>query len=193
MIKEFIDYTYQIFPSIDTNVKNGIKDLIGQYDTFKPNWFSDTLEILSQGDIIDSLPFLEYDDEGNEIPFMTKGMILSNTCDLTRDKNIIVAPLIPFKNDFKPATRDAIKNNLVSGKMCLSCCELEDFYIDFSMSTSFPRSVIMNLYEEKKINRVHSLSQFGFYFLCSKVAIYYLRVENYDNFDLRSKDMFIEE
>lgn len=192
MIKEFIDYTYQIFPSIDTNTKNGIKELIGQYDTNKPNWFSDTLDNISQGDIIENLPFSQYDDNGNEIPFLTKGMILSNTCDLTRDDYIIIAPLIPFEHDFKESTKKAIQQNIVSGKMCLTSCELYNLYIDFSMSTLFRRSVVMKLFELGKIRRIHSLSQFGFYFLCSKIAIYYLRVENYDNFNMRSEEMFVE-
>lgn len=192
MIKEFIDYTYQIFPSIDTNTKNGIKELIGQYDTNKPNWFSDTLDNISQGDIIENLPFSQYDDNGNEIPFLTKGMILSNTCDLTRDDYIIIAPLIPFEHDFKESTKKAIQQNIVSGKMCLTSCELDNLYIDFSMSTLFRRSVVMKLFELGKIRRIHSLSQFGFYFLCSKIAIYYLRVENYDNFNMRSEEMFVE-
>lgn len=190
MLNKFIDYTYQIFPSIDTNTKNGIKELINQFDTTKPNWFSKPLEVLSQGDILDNIPFSYVNEKGEETIFVTKGIILSNTCDMTRDKYIMIAPLIPFEHEFKPATKQNIKNNIVSGKMCLTNCYLDDYYIDFSMSSSFVRKIIMNLYDIGKIKRLHSLSQFGFYFLCSKIAVYYLRVENYENFDLRSKEMF---
>ena len=190
MIEKFIDYTYQIFPSIDTNIKNGIKELINQFDTSKPNWFSRPLDILSQGDILDNIPFSYVDENGEETMFLTKGIILSNTCDMTRDKYIIIAPLIPFEHDFKESTKQNIKNNIVSGKMCLTNSYLDNYYIDFSMSSSYVRKIINNLYENGKITRLHSLSQFGFYFLCSKIAVYYLRVENYKNFNNRNKEMF---
>lgn len=45
MLEIFIQYANQIFPSIDTNVKNEIKELINQFDITKPNWFSKSLEI----------------------------------------------------------------------------------------------------------------------------------------------------
>ena len=191
MLDKFIDYTNQIFPSIDTNIKNGIKDLINQFDISKPNWFSKPLEILSQGDILDKIPFSYVDENGEETTFFTKGIILSNTCDLTRDKYIIIAPLIPFEHDFKEITKQNIKNNIVSGKMCFTNSYLDNYYIDFSMSSSFVRKIINNLYDDGKIKRLHSLSQFGFYFLCSKIAVYYLRVENYENFNNRDKEMFL--
>ncbi len=191
MLEKFIDYTYQIFPTIDTNIKNGIKDLMKQFDTTKPNWFSRPLDILSQGDILDNIPFSYTNQDGEEVTFITKGMILSNTCDMTRDEYIMIAPLIPFNHDFKEETKINIKNNIISGKMCLTNCYLDNYYIDFSRSSSFVRNIIVDLYEKGKIKRIHSLSQFGFYFLCSKIAVYYLRVENYDNFKSRSKKIFI--
>lgn len=191
MIEKFIEYTHQWFPSIDTNIKNGIKELIAQFDTSKPNWFSDSLPILSQGDILDSVPFSYINSNGDEITYKTKGMVLSNTCDLTRDKYIIIAPFIPFGHEFKQDTINNIKNNIVSGKMCLTNCELDNFYIDFSRSSSFVRDIIIDLYKKGKIKRLHSLSQFGFYFLCSKISVYYLRVEDYKNFDKRNKKMFL--
>lgn len=191
MINKFIEYTYQIFPSIDTNVKNGIKDLLSQFDTCNPNWFTKSLPILSQGDILDNIPFSFTDSAGNEIIYKTKGIILSNTCDLTRDKDIVIAPLIPFEHYFKEATINNIKNNIVSGKMCFTNSDLDDLYIDFSRSSSFVREIIINLYKKGKINVIHSLSQFGFYFLCCKISVYYLRVENYENFNEREKEMFI--
>ena len=190
MLEKFIEFANEIFPSIDTNTKNGIKKLIKQFDTTKPNWFSNSLEILSQGDILDKIPFTFVDETGKEITYITKGIILSNTCDMTRDEYIIIAPLIPFEHDFKTSTKENIKNNIVSGKMCFTNSNLDNYYIDFSRSSNFVRKIIVNLYKEEKIKRLHSLSQFGFYFLCSKIAVYYLRVENYENFEAREEKMF---
>lgn len=190
MIKKFIEYTNQLFPTIDTNVKNGIIDYIQQFDMKKPNWFSQELETISQGDILDSIVFTKTDDNGEEIPFKTKGIVLSNTCDMTRDEYCIIAPLIPYINKFSEQTKINIRNNIVSGKMCFTQSELEDYYVDFSMAQSMNRSLIFKLIEMGKINRIHSLSQFGFYFLCCKITIYYLRVENYENFDNRDSICF---
>ena len=120
MLEKFIDYTYQIFPTIDTNIKNGIKDLMKQFDTTKPNWFSRPLDILSQGDILENIPFSYTNQDGEEVTFITKGMILSNICDMTRDEYIMIAPFIPFNHDFKEETMLNIKNNIISGKMCLT-------------------------------------------------------------------------
>lgn len=191
MISKFIEYANEIFPSIDTNVKNGIIEYMQQFDKKKPNWFTQNLEIISQGDILDNVVFTKVDDEGNEIVFKSKGIVLSNTCDMTRDDYFVIAPLIPYTTEFEEQTQRNIKNNIVSGKMCFTQSELEDLYVDFSMSQSMNRKVIFKLIEDEKIKRIHSLSQFGFYFLCCKITIYYLRVENYENFEYRNHKCFI--
>ena len=191
MISKFIEYANEIFPSIDTNVKNGIIEYMQQFDKKKPNWFTQNLEIISQGDILDNVVFTKVDDEGNEIVFKSKGIVLSNTCDMTRDDYFVIAPLIPYTTEFEEQTQRNIKNNIVSGKMCFAQSELEDLYVDFSMSQSMNRKVIFKLIDDEKIKRIHSLSQFGFYFLCCKITIYYLRVENYDNFEYRNHKCFI--
>lgn len=191
MLDKFIEYTNQVFPTIDTNIKNGIIDYMQQFNTEKPNWFSKNLEIVSQGDILDNIIFTKVDDNGNEITFKSKGIILSNTCDMTRDEYCIIAPLIPYTNKFNEQTKQNIRNNIVSGKMCFTQSELENYYVDFSMAQSMNRRVILKLIENNKINRIYSLSQFGFYFLCSKITVYYLRVENYKNFNSRNSTCFI--
>lgn len=191
MLDRFIEYTNQVFPTIDTNIKNGIIDYMQQFNTEKPNWFSKNLEIVSQGDILDNIIFTRVDDNGNEITFKSKGIILSNTCDMTRDKYCIIAPLIPYTNKFNEQTKQNIRNNIVSGKMCFTQSELENYYVDFSMAQSMNRRVILKLIENNKINRIYSLSQFGFYFLCIKITVYYLRVENYKNFNSRNSTCFI--
>ena len=99
--------------------------------------------------------------------------------------------MIPYTTEFEEQTQRNIKNNIVSGKMCFTQSELEDLYVDFSMSQSMNRKVIFKLIEDEKIKRIHSLSQFGFYFLCCKITIYYLRVENYENFEYRNHKCFI--
>ena len=190
MIYKFIEYANQIFPTIDTNIKNGIIDYMQQFNTSKPNWFSQNLELISQGDILDNIIFTKVDDNGNEITFKSKGIVLSNTCDMTRDEYCIIAPLIPYTNKFNEQTKINIRNNIVSGKMCFTQSELEDYYVDFSMAQSMNRSIILKLIEYGRVNRIHSLSQFGFYFLCCKITIYYLRVDS--NFNSRDNLCFIQ-
>ena len=113
MMNDFIKYANQMFPNIDTNIKNGIRDFINQFDLSKPNWFSDNFDNLIQGDIVGMLPFDYLDDNGNDCIFMACGMVLSNSCDLTRDDFIIIAPLIKISEHLSDGLKSDIKKNIV--------------------------------------------------------------------------------
>ena len=63
-------------------------------------WFLDKpLEYLAQGDVIGDFNFKCIDCDGYEREFTTSGMLLSNTCDASRDENILLVPLIPFDTE----------------------------------------------------------------------------------------------
>lgn len=191
MIRKFIDFSEEIFPSIDTTIKNEIKNYLSQFNTATPNWFSTNLEILSQGDIISKIPFIHMNDSGVYVDYFAKGIILSNTCDLTRDDYITIAPLIPIKDNIKKNSINELKNNVISGKLCFDKSDLENYFVDFSRMQSFNRNVIIELINKENITKIHSLSQFGFYFLICKISIYYLRVENHENFNLRNEEIAV--
>lgn len=189
MIRFFNDYCNQLFPSISTEVKNAVRQAVSNINMSHSTWFmSSLLSKISQGDIIDKLPFKYYSDEGNEITFISKGMVLSNTCDLQRDPYIVIAPLFSISDgNFNSNVIMDIKDNVVTGKMGFKASSLEDYFVDFSKCNSFNREVIMRGIKLDKIHREFSLTQYACYMLYIKLTIYFMRIENYEWFESRNK------
>lgn len=189
MIRFFEDYCNQLFPSIDTEIKNAIRDEVSKINMTNSTWFMlNLLEKLSQGDILDKIPFTITEDDGNQKTFIAKGMVLSNTCDLQRDPYIIIAPLFNIEDgEFSEQQKIDLKNNMFSGKMGFKNSYLDNYFVDFSKSMSFNRKVIFKGIEMNKIHREQSLSQLAYYMLCIKITIYYMRRENHEWFESRDK------
>lgn len=189
MIRFFEEYCNNLFPSVDTEVKNAIRDTVNGIDLSNSSWFmSNLLPELSQGDILNKLPFINTDDEGNQIVYIAKGMILSNTCDLARDPYIIIAPLFKISDGkFNKEQIKDIKDNVYSAKMGFRNSCLDDYFVDFSKSMSFNRTVLLKGLDLNKIIREQSLSQLAWYMLLIKLTIYYMRVENHEWFESREK------
>lgn len=187
-LKEFINYTNEIFPAIDMSVKKSLKDALEQFDINKFSWFTtEQLDGITQGDILDMIPFQIQDKNGKYKAFPTKALVLSNSCDLTRDKYITLVPLIPYNdtNEFNDNQKKDLLNNKYNGKMCFTGTNIEDYYVDFTRVQSFNRELILGLIEKGKINLEHSLSQFAWYFLLTKLTIHYMRVEDHELFSSR--------
>lgn len=189
MIKFFEDYCNRLFPSIDTSVKNSVLDAIKQIDMTKTQWFMlNLLEELSQGDILDKIPFNIIQEDGSMSTYITKGLVLSNTCDLQRDPYIVIAPLFNIEgSEFTKEQKETLKNNMYSAKMGFKNSCLDNYFVDFSKSMSFNRSVIVKGIELNKIKRERSLSQYAAYMLYIKLTIYYMRIENHEHFEKRDQ------
>lgn len=71
--------------------------------------------------------------------------------------------------------------------MCLSYSSVGNYYIDFSRIQSFNKNLIVNLINSNKIKLEYSLSQFGWYFLLTKMTIHFMRVEDHKLFSTRLK------
>lgn len=83
MTKELIKFTSELFPSISSYTKENVNKAIEQFDYESLEWFRQTpLHYLSQGDIIQKIPFTFVDENGKKDTILTKGIILSNTCDV---------------------------------------------------------------------------------------------------------------
>ena len=123
MITErFIDFVEEIFPCINPYTKERVKLAIRQFYEANQtcNYFmSKPLNYLAQGDILDSILFRFFDENGNEYSHRTKGLLISNTCDSHRDEFIVFAPLLPL-DSFN--NRQAIENNQISLQRELKKC-----------------------------------------------------------------------
>lgn len=174
MINELINFTDALFPSISPYTRDNVRKAIKQfYDEGKQlNCFLSTpLEYLAQGDIVSELPFIFFDENGEEFSLKTDGIILSNTCDCERDNNILIAPFIDFSNIDKDI--QSLKGNTSYGYLYFPDNTYENFVVDFTMTTSFSRKLISN-----KFQKISSLNGYGYYLFLIKLTVYLMRPED---------------
>lgn len=189
-LDEFINYTSQIFPAIDSSIRSSIKEALNQFDINRFSWFStNDLGGICQGDILSKIPFIFQEENGTSFAFPTKAMIISNSCDIENDKDILLAPLIPYldTDEFNDNQKKDLLNNKYNGKMCLSYSSVGNYYVDFSRIQSFNKNLVVNLIDSNKVKLEHSLSQFGWYFLLTKLTIHFMRIEDHKLFSTRLK------
>ena len=185
---EFIKYANKLFPYIDMETKETLKNALNQFDTTKFNWFTiERLEGITQGDILNKIPFIWQDDDGSNKVYPTKAMVLSNSCDIENDKYILMAPLIYYgnTNEFNKEQEQTLLNNMYNGKMCFPGTKITDYYVDFSKIQSFNREIIFKLINSNKIKVEYSLSQIAWYFLITKLTIHFMRAEDHKLFEER--------
>ena len=180
MIKELIKFTAELFPSISPYTKDSVMNAINQFNYDELEWFTPTiLKELSQGDIIDKLPFTYYEDNGQKTTVMKKGIILSNSCDVDNDKYILIAPLFDY-NTMPELDSKTIRSNKYYDKMCFTNSQLDNYLIDFSRTNSFNKKTILNAIQNGKAKRIYSLNQYGYYLLLIKLTVYLMRSEDND-------------
>ena len=140
---------------------------------------------LAQGDIIKKLPFTFYDENGDKNTIITRGLILSNTCDIDNDFHIIIAPIISnisLNND----QVSSMKSNRFFDKMCFTNSQLDEYFVDFTRATTFNRNLISKLLETKT-NVEFSLNQYGYYLLLIKLTVYFMRPEDIETNEMRNE------
>lgn len=186
MIKELIKFTTELFPSISPYTKENVNRAIEQFDYDKLEWFKHTpITYLSQGDIIEKLPFTFIDENGNRDTILTKGIILSNTCDVSRDDYIIIAPLFKYDEMLNNNQKKVVRANKYYDKMCFTNSQLNDYFVDFTRANAFNRNLLLKLLETKT-NVEYSLNQYGYYLLLTKLTIYFMRPEDKETNEIRA-------
>lgn len=179
MIKEFIDFTTETISCIQPYTKENIKKAIEQFHLEGKQLFTtldEGLECLAQGDVLENIPFYRIDKTGRLQVYKTRGLVLSNTCDCSRDNNILLAPFIPIKDTQKD--RQALLNNTIYGYLYLPDCKYDEYVVDFSLTNSFNREVLIKGIEKEVITKTVSLNSYGYYLFLCKLTIYLMRPED---------------
>ena len=174
---KFVDYVKTIFPNIDPYIESETKKSLLQFkETGKSCGYSTTyiFDYLSQGDIIEGIPFSRISADGSISAFRGKGIVLSNTCSCDHDDSILVAPFIDISKYGKD--RSTIKDNLNYKLMYLP--EYKDLVIDFSLSNAINKNLIKNQIESGAMRKERTLNVIGFYLLIAKLTVCFLRPEN---------------
>lgn len=188
MIKELIQFTTELFPSISPYTKENVNKAIEQFDYERLEWFRPIpIHYLSQGDIIEKIPFTFIDENGKKDTILTKGIILSNTCDASRDDYIVIAPLIEYDKVLDDNQKKIARANKYYDKMCFTNSQLDGYFIDFTRATSFNRNLLLKLLENKT-NIEYSLNQYGYYLLLTKLTIYFMRPEDKETNEIRAEE-----
>jgi hypothetical protein len=185
MKKEFINFVHEIFPSISPYTKEELRKAIDQFE-HKGNKKDDLynyfkiqpLNYLAQGDIIEYLPFVTYDNTGEEKTRKLRGILLSNTCDCENDESIVFSPLLPLSS-FKGVTK-RFTNNLTYNLLYFPDSILSDYIVDFGIMNTFPKKPLEFGLSNGKLTKVASLNTLGYYLFLTKLTVHLLRPEDTD-------------
>ena len=200
-IDEFIEFVAETMPSISPYTVKKIKSSISQFDFDKDKDCSKDCTIMEsqydfliQGDIIENVPFYRINPNNGKLQIKkSKGLIITNTCDCSRDKNILIAPFIPIDKleEMSADTIISMKKNKVYSKMYIPDNDLKDYIIDFSLMNTYNRELILKQVEDKKIKKLKSLNTYGFYLFICKMTIYFCRPED-EEVNSKRKEQFLK-
>lgn len=180
MIEEFIDFVSATMPCISPYTKEGIKLALEQFK-FEQKKFCTTMkaefEELSQGDILENIPFYRINRKTGKIQvYKGHGIVLNNTCDCSRDDNILIAPFIPIENLNKD--KNAIIFNTAYGYLYFPDKTFGEETVDFSLANTFNRELILKGINVGEIKKSRSLNGYGYYLFICKLTVYLLRPED---------------
>jgi len=191
MLSGLIELANELFPAISQEVTDGAKIAMEQFNKNgkKLNFTTNnSLEELSQGDVITNVGFCYYDDYGNQFTFKSSGMVLSTSCHIDQKEKLLICPVFS-QNEFCGNNQE-LQSNKIFQYMYLHSQNNSTMghYADFSIVNTFNKQLIFNGIENKKMDRLISLNQIGYYVFITKLSIYLMRVEDSDT--QKNRDSF---
>lgn len=187
MLEEFIEFVDSVLPSVSHSHKKAAKEAIEQFkrDGNSPNYLmSKPLGELSQGDILSDIPFIYFDDNGDQYIFKTDGMVISTSCHIDQKSKVAFVPVFPV-SEFHGNSND-LQNNIIFDYMYIPDMKMADKFIDFSILCSYNKKLIITGIEKERIKRVASLNQLGYYFFIIKLTVYLMRKEDDETLNQRN-------
>lgn len=179
MLKEFIDFVDSVLPSVPMGTREGVQAAIAQFEkegeqikylTMNP------LSELSQGDVISSVPFYYFDENGKQKVFKSEALVLSTSCHIDQKDKLVLVPVMPL--DAFDGNMVELKKNKVIDYMYIPDGNMMNRFVDFEIMNTFSKDLIMNGLQSGKLQRVASLNQLGYYFFVIKLTVYLLRKED---------------
>lgn len=187
MLDEFIDFVSEIFPCISPDVKYKAKDAVLQFEKegHQQKFLMMTpLKKLSQGDIISNVPFARFSKDGTQKYFIADAIILSTSCHIDNKKYITLAPI--FNLDTFDGDKEQLKKNKIYDYIYLPNGYMIDKYVNLEIMTTYDKLLIEKGINSKKLKRITSLSQLGYYFFIVKLTVFLMRKEDEDTLEERS-------
>lgn len=175
MNEELLLILTKIFPTFDPYTVERVKKSI--IETAKSSdcdvyLEQPTQQNILQGDIFKNIEFITYNVDGKPIKLKGDIMVISNTCDISRNENILFIPFIPLEKLTRKINENDLKKNVIYNFFYIK--EIENKILDFDRIIHLPRKQL----EKIKENRKFSLTQYGFYMLLIKLSVYLMRIES---------------
>lgn len=189
MLEEYIDFVKSLFPCISPYTQERAKECIRQFYILHsefPCFTGTNIPDLNQGDIISELPFRRYNEVGDEEEYVTDGLIISNSCDIENDDQILIAPFFPIAD--LGLDLNNLKNNAYFNLLFFPDNRYAAHVADLSLLSPFPKKVIQDKIFAGALTKKHSLNQVGYYLLISKITVHLLRPEDMTVQSLRDSD-----
>jgi hypothetical protein len=202
--KDFIELFRKAFPNIEGSQLNSLEQMLQQFRKrrFQLRGWIPTFEemisvqttktpnnILMQGDIIENLPIISVDLNGDLTSISGPAVILSASCDCENDDNIIFAGCITCEEASNIVNNlNDLRNNTYYKFFSFnnSSDNSKSIVADFSRIATYSKTLIQQRINQGKLNKINSLTQLGYYFFITKLYIHLLRIEQSDALDIRA-------
>lgn len=182
MMDGYIDFLENLFPAIEPytaeRAKRAVKEF-SRYERKTPFFARPMDDDFQQGDIFTKVPFVYIDKDGKGQLAVTGGMLLTNSCDITRNERLQFAamtPLAAYSAD--PAHLDAVKSNTNFEYLYFPDTEIDDSFVNFGLITSVSREAFQKFVEAGKSERIASLNATGYFLFITKLTVFLMRPED---------------
>ncbi len=186
MLIEFIDFVDSVLPSVDPDFRDGAKNAIRQFekDGEQLKYMMLTpLGELSQGDILSSVPFSFFDDDGTQKIFVSDAMVISTSCHIDNKDKLTLAPVLPIDKFTGPISE--LKSNCIFDYMYIPDGVMSDKFVSFELINSYSKALIFEGLNSNKIQRIGSLNQLGYYFFVVKLTVFFMKLEDNETLTAR--------
>lgn len=147
---------------------------------------SDPVPAWSQGDILELVTFLDWNDNGDPVYFECPGMIVTSTCDLDRRDHVVVCPCYLLDDLEGESFKAEVSGNRVFDFFYVGrILNGDKWCVDLSHPMTFPRDRLLHKIESGQISRKHSLTQKGWYLFITKFSMKYCRPDDVETMNLR--------
>ena len=192
MLQAFARFVEALFPSLDSkNAKEYLNTFWRDGPVFSDFYASVLPPKICQGDIVGPITFIVQMDSGDLFELVLPGMVLSHSCDIDRDEEILFAACIPAKELQKRPALSDIQRNTAFGLIYLAAVpRLGDTVVDLGRVQSVRRKFLEEGLRTGVVRRFMSLTQLGYYFLIAKLTVRFLRPQADDEVRYPAKPPF---
>ena len=179
MLSDFIDFVDSVLPSVSPDFRDGAKNAILQFEKTgrQLNYLMfNPLAELSQGDILSSVKFSYFDENGKQKIFLADALVLSTSCHIDQKSKIVLFPVLPL-SEFGGNIED-LRKNIIFDYMYIPDSIMANKFVNFEYIGTYSKELILRGISKNKISRLGSLNQLGYYFFIVKLTVYLMRKED---------------